>query len=251
MRRIRPPSSQRVLDVAFEFLEAAGGPDVPIALLGSQGETRAEGENLRRQPEQMLGALGHEPLHLHHVLSSVEDVRLVEHDDDLLAPVTSALEKGPFALGERPIDRRDEEDEIRSRHEVRGDALVLSVDRVRTGRVHDVDVPKHVDRRGENFQLLLDHLMPICLTVAKHGHPDSRRSDALTKDGLAEQRVDERALTRVELADDHEQEELVQLLDRPLERHLMLGRGVEPRQRDAEVPQTAALLLEQGLLTIV
>ena len=64
----------------------------------------------------------------------------------------------------------------------------------------------------------------------------------------AEQRVDERALAGVELADDDEQEQLVELLDRAVERLLMFGGGVEPAQGDTQPREDAALLLEELIL---
>ena len=65
---------------------------------------------------------------------------------------------------------------------------------------------------------------------------------------LPSERVDERALAGVELADDHQQEELVELLDRPLEGSLLFRRGVElerARRRRREHPP---LLFQQFVL---
>ena len=76
--------------------------------------------------------------------------------------------------------------------------------------------------------------------VAVLQHVDLRggRRHALPATLLPDERVDEGALAGVELADDDQQEELVELLDRSLERGLMLGRGVEPHQRGAQRAST-------------
>ena len=52
----------------------------------------------------------------------------------------------------------------------------------------------------------------------------------LERDPAADDRVDERALAGVEFADDDEQEQLVELLDRLLERPLLVGGGVEAHE---------------------
>jgi len=56
-----------------------------------------------------------------------------------------------------------------------------------------------------------------------------RRRHAFRHDLLAGERVDERALARVEFAHDDEQEELVELVDRCREGVLILARGAEAR----------------------
>ena len=56
----------------------------------------------------------------------------------------------------------------------------------------------------------------------------------------AEQRVDERALAGVELADDDQEEELVELADRFCECGRVPGRCRHGRQRDLQVDQQAA-----------
>ena len=65
------------------------------------------------------------------------------------------------------------------------------------------------------------------------------RRHAFLEHALAEQRVDERALAGVELADDDEQEELVELTHRGRERREVRGGG---RQRDQQVAQPAEVL---------
>ena len=59
------------------------------------------------------------------------------------------------------------------------------------------------------------------VAVSQHLDLCRRRRDPFCEDRLAEQRVDERALPGVELADDDQQEQLVELADRRGERRLI------------------------------
>ena len=56
------------------------------------------------------------------------------------------------------------------------------------------------------------------------------------------ERVDERALSGVELADDHQQEELVELAHRRGQRGLVVAGGAEPGQRVAQGGEQLACL---------
>ena len=67
----------------------------------------------------------------------------------------------------------------------------------------------------------------------------------------AEQRVDEGALAGVELADDDEQEELVELLDRAVERGLVLRRRIEPDEGGAQPREDPPLVLQKLVLVSV
>ena len=66
---------------------------------------------------------------------------------------------------------------------------------------------------------------------------------------LAGQRVDEGALAGVELADDDEQEQLVELLDRALERRHVLVAGAEAHEARPQVVEDAPLLADHFLLS--
>ena len=68
------------------------------------------------------------------------------------------------------------------------------------------------------------------------------------RDRAADERVDEGALAGVEFADDDQQEQLVELLDRAIERLLMLRRRVEARECRAQPREHAALLAHQLIL---
>ena len=68
---------------------------------------------------------------------------------------------------------------------------------------------------------------------------------------LAEQRVDERALARVELADHHQQEQLVELADGARERLLVLLRGLDAHEQHPQLSELAVQLPEQALALLV
>ncbi len=86
------------------------------------------------------------------------------------------------------------------------------------------------------------------LAVLQHVDLRRRRRHAFLGDLAADQRVDEGALAGVELADDHQEEQLVELGDGRLERLLMLAGGVEPGERDAQAAEHRPLLAKQLIL---
>ena len=132
-----------------ERLEAARRPQRRFSLLGLLRQPRAHRQHVGVESEQVPGAA-----FLTNVSTSsssdgrAEDVHLVDDDDDLLAPVADGGEEEPLRLGERPIGRGDEEDQVRAGHELGGEPLVLADDRVGAGRVDDVDVAQQLDRRA-------------------------------------------------------------------------------------------------------
>ncbi len=65
---------------------------------------------------------------------------------------------------------------------------------------------------------------------------------------LADERVDERAFAGIELADDDEQEQLVELGDRLVERFLLVVGRVDPCERGAQPHQQGPLLPKKSVL---
>ena len=84
--------------------------------------------------------------------------------------------------------------------------------------------------------------------MAQQAHPRRGRGDALLEDPLPEQGIDEGALAGIELAHDHEQEQLVELRDRAGEGLLILGGQVKARQLHLQGPEQAPFLREERLL---
>ena len=82
------------------------------------------------------------------------------------------------------------------------------------------------------------------LAVAQQRHVRGRRRHALGQHLLADQRVDEGALARVELARDDEQERLLQRLRDVAQRLVILRRGLEGAQAVAKLLREPPLLRE-------
>ena len=223
----------------FQRLEAAGGPDRRLAAFGAKRQLRADEEDLGLETQQRPRVVGHERSNLRHLPRAFENVALVDDDDDLLAPAANLLHEPALGLGERAIGGRHEEDEVGARDELRRHRLVLADDGVGPGRVDDADFAKELDRRLDDQQVGLADRLLGALAVLEHGDDGSRRRDAFLHQRLADERVDERALAGVELADDDQQEQLVELRDGLVERFLLVGAGVDPRQRGAQARSAA------------
>ncbi len=97
-------------DVVFELVETIVRDRLAnrLAKLLPQSATRRHGEDGRLRSE-CLGLFGDEDANLLTLLGSLEDIDLVHHDDDLLAPVLDGLEERALRLGERPVGGGHEE----------------------------------------------------------------------------------------------------------------------------------------------
>ena len=240
---------QRVADVALERFEPAGRPRRRVALLRAQRQPRADREDLGTEAEQRARVVGARTRGLLDLPLPVEDVDLVDDDDDLLAPAAHLLEKRALGFGERAVGGGHEQHQIRSRHELGGDRLVLADDRVGARRIDDVNLAEDF---GAGAVMTCRLASRTCRSsVSPYWSTLICAVVGVTPscgDLAADERVDEGALAGVELADDDEQEQLVELLDRAVERLLVLGRGIEARQRGAQSREDAALLADQLIL---
>ena len=77
-----------------------------------------------------------------------------------------------------------------------------------------------------------------------------RRRDPLVRDRRADERVDERALAGVELADDDEEEQFVELLDRLLERGLVIAERHRTGRARLQPRKDLSLFAEQLILGV-
>ena len=221
---------ERVANVLFERFEPARRPHRRVALLCPQRQPRAHREDLGTEPEQRPGAVAHERRHLLDLALPFENVDLVDDDDDFLAPAPDLFEERPLGLGERAIGGRHEQHEIRARHELGGDRLVLTHDRVGPRGVDDVDLAEQRRRRGDDAKRRAADLLLDSLAVLEDVDLRGRRRDSFERHSAAHDRIDECALAGVELSDDDEEEQLVELLDRLLQRLLLVGSGIEADQ---------------------
>src|SRR5580704_4412700 len=239
---------QRLAEVALERLELARGPGRGVSLLRAQRQARAHREDFRAEPEQGTGVPGYEPADLLHLELALEDVDLVEDEDNFLAPPADLLEERALRFRERPIRGGHEQDQVGPRHELGGNRLVLPDDRIRAGRIDNVDFPQKRHRCRDDVQGRTSNLTLQGIAVLQNVDLRGCRRYPLLRDGAADERVDERALTGVELADDDEETELVELRYRAFERQLLLRGGIEPRQRYSQPRQNRALLAQELII---
>ena len=216
--------------------------------LGAQRLARRDREDVGGGAEQLGGVLGDEAADLLDVGGRVEDVDLVDHHHDLLAPLADALQEDPLALGERAVGGGHEQHQVGARHEVAGDRLVLAVDGVGARGVDDVDVLEQLEGGGDDVERRLDRRPGDRGAVLDDVDVGGGGGDPLLEDLAPQQSVDEGALAGVELAGDHEEEELVELERRPLEGRLVLARRVEPHQGLLEVAEQPPVLGQQLVL---
>src|SRR5215207_9433013 len=166
-------------------------------------------------------------------------------------PQSRMSSRPPLALGQGPLGGGDEQYQVAPRHEAPAQLLVVADDGVRPRRVHDGDLPQKLVR----MPLLKNTVTPIPLNrlvaVAQNDDAICRRRYALLGDLRAEQRVYEGGLPRVELANDDEQEELLEICVRPSDELCVLRRRPEVLQESYEPLQEIPLPLYQSLPALV
>jgi hypothetical protein len=123
--------------------------------------------------------------------------------------VTEEIE---LARGQRLKQTGHEQHEIGARHEPARDVFLHPLDRVRSRRIHDLEVVEHVERVVVHEQVGAQRLRRTRLAVAENGDHPRRGQVSHGEHLVAEQGVDERALPGVVLAHDDEQKELVHLV---------------------------------------
>jgi len=231
---------QRGEDVALELGKARRGErGLVTGHLRRQRLACRHDEQLRHDVEEGAEVVADKRPDRVHVVLRVEQVDLVDHHDDLLAPFADLREELALALGEGAVGGGDEQHQVGPRHEPARQQPVRAGDGVGAGGVDHVDVaqqgsggPELADRARIRGRRLV--------RVPQQLHVGGRGGHPLLEDAFPEQRVDERALARVELADDDEQEEVVELLQRLPQRGVVVGLRVGARQRAEQLLQHAA-----------
>ena len=160
-----------------------------------------------------------------------EEVHLVDDDHDLLAPVADGGEEESLRFRERTVGRGDEDDQVRPWNELGGEPLVLADDRVGPRGINDVDVAEQFDRRRHHLETVWSRAAGYGVGVLQPVDLRGCRRDPLRHESLSQQRVDEGAFSRVELANDHHEEQRVELPHGRGQRGLVVGGRPEPRQR--------------------
>ena len=231
---------ERVRDVALERLEPARRPDRRVALLGAERQPRADREDLGAEPEQRVRAVARR------TSSPRRPARRSSRMSILLMTTTTFLPQPRIcSRNARSVSVNGRSAEVtNSTRSERGtnSAVIRSCSRM-IALVPGVSTMWMSRRSGTGAVMTWRAGSRTCrsgrLAVLQDVDLRRRRGHAFFDDPAADERVDEGALAGVELADDHEQEELVELLDRPLERGLLIGRGVELRESECGgVPRT-------------
>ena len=119
---------------------------------------------------------------------------------------------------------------------------MLAHDRIRPRRVDDVHVAQQIDWRRRDAHPVIVYVSADGLAVPQHVNLSGRGSDAFLQHAIAGECVDERALPRVELADDDQEEELVELADRRRQGCGIVWRCAEPGQRFAKLAEEVTRL---------
>ena len=250
LRRRRSFSSRVAVTFAARRREGRCAPAGPASPRSRRAAPRARTPRRPRARRRGVfrGLVPHERDHLRQLRPGLQEVVLVEDEHDLLAPLPDRLEEGPLALGEGPVGRCDEQHQVRAGHELAGERLVLAQDGVRARRVHDARSRAGLGGGGRSprcpsGRVLREHLG----AVLEDAHPRGGRRDAFLENPRAQQRVDEGALARVELAHHDEQEGKRELLARSGERLARGVRNAEPLEARGDLGDEAARLVEEGL----
>jgi hypothetical protein len=99
-------------DVSFQRFESARRPCGRLALFRAQRETGADRKDLWTEPKQRSCVVGDERANLFDLCVALENVDLIDHDDDLLAPPADLFEKRALGFGEWPIGGGHEQHQV-------------------------------------------------------------------------------------------------------------------------------------------
>ena len=241
-------SVEEVEDVLFECAEAAalpvfGAGSVLLGPFGFEREAGANGEGGRGDAEQIVRVMLHKVEHLLLLGLGGQELDLVDHDHDLLAPVADLLQEGAFRFAEGSVGAGDEEDEVAAGHEVFGQLLVLADDRVGARRIDEVDLLEPGHGQAAHGHAAVGAWVRDRVAVSDQDQFAGGGHDAFGQIVAAEQGVDDGAFAGVELSDDDDEEELLQLGEGVADqRQVGVGR-IETREGDLQVGEQAAFVL--------
>mmetsp|Transcript_2112 Transcript_2112/g.8916 ORF Transcript_2112/g.8916 Transcript_2112/m.8916 type:complete len:693 (-) Transcript_2112:1005-3083(-) len=239
------PGAQEAQDVILELRKV--GFAAALLLRGERSFGGDREHRRVRHAEQPLGVVRDEPFHLVDLALVLQPVALVDHERHLLAPLADVAQKLNLRLGHRPIGAQDEEHEVRPRHELLGEPLLTLEDHVRARGVHDVHLAEQIGGDELRVEPVFALLGSGLVSKLQHGDLVRGGQDSLLERLLTEHRVDHRRLARVELADDDEQEELLQTFPGFDQKPNLLQRGRRLREERHGVVEEDALALQQGL----
>src|SRR4030067_283256 len=112
---------QRVLNIFFQGSKAAGLPELRLTQLGAQCQAGTDGEDLGGYAKQGTRIFADESDHLVKLLTALEQVNLVQHDEHFFTPITQLFKEGTLALGEGTVGGGDEQHQDGAGDELLGD----------------------------------------------------------------------------------------------------------------------------------
>ena len=137
---------------------------------------------------------------------SVAQIGLLQNEDDILEPFfLHEFQQVPRGLRPRIDHRENEEHQVRARHKILGDGLVLGHHRVGARRIHDVEVAQKWNRQITLRELRRDLDRFFLGAETKDVNAIRRRENVDFRKFLAKERVQQRGFSSFDLAD-HDKE---------------------------------------------
>ena len=155
---------ERGADVLLQVIETAERPQAGTFIGIRLGE-RALGQfgGNRKQPGLIAkdggGVFQDEVLDFLQGSLIFEDVQLVHHQDDLLAPGQDALQELTLAFGQGMVGRGDEQHQVAARDELIGQPFVAADNGIRAGRIDNVQFLQERQGIGVDGEALVLHLL--------------------------------------------------------------------------------------------
>ena len=165
---------QRGVDERFQFVQTAARPQTGAftrVRLGERtlGQFGGDRIQLRLIAEDCCGVFYDESADFLQSRLVLQDIQLVHHKDDLLAPGQDALQELSLAFGQRMIGGCDKQYQIAARNIFVGQPLVAADDGIRPGGVHDVQFFQQRQRIGIDGKAFVPHLLGRLLSPLDQG----------------------------------------------------------------------------------
>ena len=128
----------------------------------------------------------------------------MQHENDFLQPLAvDVFEEIPSRRAPRISGGKDKQTQIGERQELPCDDLVIGHDRIRAGRVHDVEILQLLARAIALRELRGDGHVALFFVVFENVDLVRRRQHIHAAKLLAKERIQERRLARFHLAHDY------------------------------------------------
>ena len=177
----------------------------------------AHRKNLWRHTQQLAAVVAYESQNLFAIVGLIDEVYFVDHHDDLLAPLADPGKQEPFTLAERPVGAGHEEHEVTAWNKVFCNLLVALDDGIGAWCVDEIDLAQPFYREVYRQEIVACHFLCPAFAIAQKLDLARRGQDPFGQQPFAQKSVEKGRLPCIEFADDHQQEQLVKLVERTLE----------------------------------